>query len=128
MVKIVSLLAGTLIAYTSASYADERYDHFPALAADNTTQALCNLAEYNAKLQVLLTKDTLTAEDMVKVHELTYTLENAIQRIQKDLTAAATDLEEVHLASEKLDKNTVQQQGKTYLTALSLLTSPASCK
>jgi hypothetical protein len=40
---------------------------------------------------------------MVKIHELTYTLENALGKLSEDLAKAAVDLEEVHLASEKLD-------------------------
>jgi hypothetical protein len=65
--------------------------------------ALCNIVNYNKILTQLTQKEEMSVEDMVKIHELTYTLENALGKLSEDLAKAAVDLEEVHLASEKLD-------------------------
>lgn len=98
--------------------AQERISHYSGEPADSTTQALANLAEYNARLQALLAEDEV---DLHTVHELTYSLENALQRIQADLADAAEALEEVHLASEAADAETVKARGQAYLQATDAL-------
>ena len=112
----------------SNAQADEKYSHFPSLESADTASALCNLEVFNKKLQTLIKKDKLTPEDMVKVHELTYTLENAVIRLQKDLKTVAVDLENVHLASERLDKDTIKDSGKGYLDATNAILNRATCK
>lgn len=125
--KKLSATVGCLLLTASVAQADEKYSHFPSLDAPTTTAALCNLATFNQKLQVIAKKKALTPEDMVKVHELTYTLENAVIRLKKDLDSIAVDLEKVHKASEHLDLKTIQSSGKDYLAATSLLVTPKSC-
>jgi hypothetical protein len=93
---------------------DERPAHYSGEPADSMPQALANLAGYNARLQALLAEDEV---DLHTVHELTYTLENALQRIQADVAGAAEALEEVHLASEAADAETVKARGRVYLEA-----------
>lgn len=51
------------------------------------------------------------------MHELTYTLENALRKINAELTALAGTLEAVHVASERADPATVKTQGKAYLVS-----------
>ena len=114
-------------AFVGVAQADEKYNHFPSLEAPTSTVALCNLATFNEKLAAITNKDKLTTEDMVKVHELTYTLENAVIRLQAELQTIAADLEEVHLASERLDTTTIKQSGSAYLTATQLLLKPEEC-
>lgn len=108
--------------------ADEKYDHFPALESPDLKTALCNLKVYNEKLYKITSKEKLDSLDMVKIHELTYTIENSIQRIQKELTQLATELEEVHLASEKLDAKAIQENGDKFLQGSSLFSEPLTCK
>jgi len=116
-----------LTSVISAASAEERYDHFPSLEAADMKTAFCNIKSYNQTLASITAKETLSAEDMVKVHELTYTLENAIMRLQADLNQAAIDLEEVHQASERLEQSTIQTSGKRYLDATSQLLSGPKC-
>lgn len=104
---------------------DGEYNHFPSLAAPTTDVALSNLAKFNKELGAIVNKSALTPEDMVKVHELTYTLENAVMRLQSDLETIAADLEKVHKASERLDGETVKRAGHKYLTATDKLLTPA---
>lgn len=117
------------IAFSGITMADENYNHFPSLDAPDLKTALCNLKNYNLKLTVITDKTELTAIDMVKVHELTYTLENALQKLQSDLTAMAADLEEVHQASEKLAPDTLKRHSEKYVAQSNLLlASPTDCK
>lgn len=126
--KKLLIATASLMFFTAVNVqADEKYSHFPSLKADNTSAALCNLSKYNEKLQAIVNKQKLTTEDMVKVHELTYTLENAVQRLQKDLDTIAVDLEKVHKASEHLDQSTIKGSGDKYLTATSLVLAKSTC-
>ncbi|TKB46367.1 DUF6746 family protein [Thalassotalea mangrovi] len=127
MKKLIFALTAMLV-MISPSQAEEKYNHFPALESPDTATALCNIRNFNEKLNALTSKKTLTAEDMVKVHELTYTLENAVMRLQQDLDAIAVDLEKVHKASEQLDAATIKDSGEKYLTATGLILDPKSCQ
>ncbi|MBA1263375.1 DUF6746 family protein [Stutzerimonas sp. NM35] len=111
------LFSGAIVLVLSAaSWAESpRPAHYKGEPADTTQQAVANLNEYNPKLDAILAKDELTAMDMHEVHQLTYTLENALQRIQADLETTAALLEEVHIASETDKPDVVKARGKAYL-------------
>ncbi|MCP1339042.1 hypothetical protein NJR55_05485 [Idiomarina sp. M1R2S28] len=119
--KLLSMMAaGAALLFNVAAMADDdeqRYEHFKPEPAENLEQAIMNLNEYNAKLQEIVNGD-LTAQDMAKVHELTYTLEVALARLSKELDIAANSLEEVHLGSEQMNKQRVKGFGKSYLDTL----------
>ncbi len=55
---------------------------------------------------------------------LTYTLENALQRIDQEVDAMAISLEEVHLGSETLDQERVSSNGAAYLEAAAPTNQP----
>lgn len=50
----------------------------------------------------------------VKVHELTYTLENAVNFLRETLKQISVDLEEVHKASERLEPKIIRSAGESY--------------
>lgn len=125
---LLSAVSSLLLLTTASINADEDYSHFPSLKAPNAQVALCNMMKFNQKLNTIANKPKLSPEDMVKVHELTYTLENAVIRLQKELNTIAVDLEKVHKASETLDDKTVKNSGAAYLKATNLLTAATSCK
>lgn len=116
MKNLSILFAGVVLALglSGAAHA-ERPDHFKGKPAETLSAAVTNFSDYNQQLAAILAKDSLAPADMVKVHELTYTLENALEKISAELTALAETLEEVHVASEKLDANAVKTQGQKYL-------------
>lgn len=115
----VSVLTAAVLFVTPAMADDDerQYQHFKPEPAENLQQAIMNLTEYNAKLEEIIHGD-LSAEDMAKVHELTYTLEVALARLSKELDVAANSLEEVHLGSEQMNKQRVKGFGKDYLNTL----------
>lgn len=86
-----------------------------ARLADTLEEAVANFSEYNHKLEAILDGD-LTEEAMVEIHELTYTLENALAKINAELTHLADTLEELHLASEEYDTETAMNKGREYLS------------
>jgi len=110
----VAIVATAVMGLGSAQ-ADE-VDHFEGKPAPTLQAAMDNLETGNEQLRSLLAGD-LSATDMGRVHEVTYTLENALARIAEAREEAATVLEEVHLASERNDTDTVQADGDAYLEA-----------
>ncbi len=98
-----------------ASGAGERGAHFEGKPPATLAQAVADFNEYNLKLKAIL-DGKLTDADMAEVHQLTYTLENALEKINEEMSALAGTLEEVHLASEKLDRDAVLKHGRAYLS------------
>lgn len=118
------LFAGIVLALSLpiAAFADDRPDHFKGEPSETMEQALANLAEYNGRLEAILAKDELGPEDTAEIHQLTYTLENALARIESEVEALEETLEEVHVASERYEVDTVRTQGRTYLDNAAKLT------
>ena len=113
-VQLTSLSLALL--FSAASVASERVvDHYKGEPSSTLAEAVANFTEYNTKLEAILAQGSLSADDLHSIHELTYTLENALARINQDFTALSETLEQVHVASETADSDTVQQQGKAYL-------------
>lgn len=115
--KVLSLitLIGSLFFTSAIALADDdRPDHFKGLPANTLEQALANLNAYNEKLQAALTGE-LGAETMGEIHVLSYTLENALLKIEKEVDELKDTLEEVHQASEHMKTDKVKQQGNKYL-------------
>ena len=111
-------LAFTLATCLSVgALADERLKHAKGLPAPTLAEAMSNLHSHNAKLAQLL-EQPLTAQRMDEAHLLSYTLENALKRINADLASIADSLEAMHIASETNDPDTVKQQGQAYLDGI----------
>src|SRR5690606_30770368 len=77
--------------------------------------------EYSEKLRALLAKEELGAMELHEVHMLTYTLENALHKIQADLEQTAEVLEEVHIASETNKPEVVREKGQVFVETTSTL-------
>lgn len=102
------------LAWTASAAATD-IDHFKGKRSDTLSDAVANFSEYNGRLAALLAKDALSPADLGTVHELTYTLEVALARINAEMTAAAVTLEAVHKASERADSAAVKAQSDAYL-------------
>ena len=123
------LLAGALLAGgpALANGDDQDHDdgqaqvqHYKAEPAPNLEAAVKNLREYNQKLEEHLNQE-MTVENMEKIHQLSYTLENALKRMDKDLNSIASVLEGMHLASEARNEEKVQGNAETYLENMSMI-------
>ncbi|MCE8021689.1 hypothetical protein HOP51_16455 [Halomonas sp. MCCC 1A11036] len=118
------LLTSLLIApgYSQAqTQAGSSPAHFKGEPAETLSQAVANFSEYNQRLAELLVQDELSLTDLGTVHELTYTLENALEKIQEEVEAMTHILEEVHQGSETGDFEHVQSNGAAYLEAAQTL-------
>ncbi|PSJ18857.1 hypothetical protein C7H79_00715 [Nitrosomonas supralitoralis] len=104
-----------ILGFTTFVSADERPGHFKGKSANTLKQAVINFSEHNAKLEEILAKESLTPEELHIVHEWTYTLENALNKINEEFLELAEILEKVHIASETADMETVKNQGLRYL-------------
>ncbi|MGF1615157.1 MAG: DUF6746 family protein [Gammaproteobacteria bacterium] len=118
MTRRFALLAPFLTVFSLSAWSSEsqRPDHYEGLPAETLEIAVRNFSEYNGKLEAIISKGTLTVEDMEAVHQLTYTLENALGKINEELSALAETLEDVHVASENQDQNRVKARGQEYLS------------
>lgn len=115
----ILLTAGSLL--LSAPVFASDVDHYEGKKADTLEEAVTNLREYNGRLEALLDKEELSADDHAQVHRLSYTLENALKRIEEELPGIAADLESVHLASERQEAETVRSDGRKYLEQIDTL-------
>ncbi len=106
----ISILAAPLFAQ-----AEERADHFKGKPSESLEQALSNLQNYNAELARVLNTQPLTPITLHETHQLTYTLENALQKIAADINTMQISLEALHKASEINAPEEVKSLGKVYL-------------
>jgi hypothetical protein len=124
MKSLSMLVAGAVFALSlsGVTHAQQRPDHFQGKSAGTLTEAYNNLAEHNKKLSAILAQDKLGPADMAKVHELSYTLENALDKIRVELVDVAKTLERVHVGSEREDFDEVKTQGQKYLETAAQIT------
>src|SRR5690606_41105157 len=113
MTKHLILATATLL-FTLPAFADDEYDHYKGEPSKTLEQAVANYSEYNNRLEQVLAGE-LSPEAMNEVHQLTYTLENALGKMDDELEDIAERLELVHKASERADPDTVKQEGAVYL-------------
>jgi len=111
---VPALILGLAVA--TASLANDRVEHYEAKSTATLEEAVANFAEYNDKLAAILEQEGLEGADFEAIHELTYTLENALERMREDMAGLADTLETLHLASEDHDEAVAREQGAAYLT------------
>ncbi|SRR5690606_31064176 len=110
-----SLLTIVFLTLSGMALADaSRPDHYHGKPAETLEQAVTNFRDANQDLARLLEGD-LNNADIAAIHETTYTLENALAKLQQELAQLAETLEAVHVASEKVDRETLKTQGADYL-------------
>lgn len=102
----------------------DRPDHFKGKPSATLAEALANLQEYNQRLSDILDGE-LTPQKMAEIHQLTYTLEVALERIDDEVDTMKDTLEEVHLGSEQMNFERVKVNGVKYLEASNQLVEGA---
>ena len=110
----VTALALGLVAATASS-ASDRVEHYEARSAATLEEAVAIFVEFSDALKTVLEREPLEAADLEAVHEITYTLENALERMRGDLAELADIVEALHLASEDHDEAATREQGAAYL-------------
>lgn len=118
-----TLLAGLLLVCAEALHGDDRIDHFQPLPSATLADAMNNLNSHTAELQQLLQQDRLQPADLHKIHQLSYTLEAAVNRLQVSSAVMAVDIVAMHEASETGDAAVTRERGQRYLEAVQQLLS-----
>jgi hypothetical protein len=103
-------------AVTAEEMSPQGRPHFEGKRAETFAEALQNFETANGKLEEYLEDGAPEPADLAHIHELTYTLENALKVIRSELNELAITLEEVHLASERGDTEIVVEAGRNYLS------------
>jgi hypothetical protein len=110
---VAAALAFVPAAQASGSGGDVR--HFKGKPAATLSDAMRNLSESNARLEQLL-KGPVDDVAIAEIHQLTYTMENGLEKLRKELGALADTLEGLHKASEKMERDKVLRHGAEYLS------------
>ncbi len=113
-ITLTSLLVFVLSG--SAAFAGERVEHFKGKPAATIEQARANLSEYHRRMAGILAGDSLSPKDMAEIHQITYTLENALKHIAGELKSLQEELEKIHLASERNEAATIRAVAPNYLS------------
>lgn len=96
--------------------------HFKGEPADTLEAAILNLSSYNKKLAVYINQPSeITPNELHEIHQISYTLENALERLSAEVKDIQDLLEEVHLASEQARYDDAKNHGKAYLDKINLL-------
>jgi len=120
MKKFQLFIISCMFSIGSVCTADDDYEHSEGLRAETLQQALQNYDLYNKKLSEKLAHE-LTPEAMHEIHMLSYTLENALEKIEEVIEQHQEDLEEIHEASEHMNAEKVTKFGNKYLETSSTL-------
>jgi len=80
----------------------------------NLAEAVKQFSEYNTRLDQALAQEQ-TPENMAQIHELTYTLKAALEKIVEEMDGLNDTLEEIHIASEAESADEVSSYGAGYL-------------
>jgi len=107
---LVFILSGPM------AFAGERVKHFKGEPSTTIEEARANLSEYHRRMAGILARDSLSPKDMMEIHQITYTLENALKYIADELKRLQEELEKIHLASERNDSATIRAVAPNYLS------------
>jgi len=114
LIAVAAAAALGLAASIAPVTADE-VDHYKAKPSETLEQAVKNFTEYNQRLAKILEKDDLTIDDMERIHQLTYTLEVALAKINEEMSGLPATLERLHLSSEAHNTAEARGVGDVYL-------------
>lgn len=102
----IALLQAPFAAFANEGNAldgPERVEHYAAEQPQNETEALAQLAEKTEAVAAIMENDELTDSDLEAIHEVTYSLETAVDKLRETQTEASeTKLDAVDEAVQAL--------------------------
>ncbi|TQV73122.1 hypothetical protein FLL45_16850 [Aliikangiella marina] len=113
--SITLAVAGVVLTCATGFVHAEQVRHFAGKEVADYSQALAVLKSHNHQLKLLLSQKRLTKADLEQIHQMTYTMENAYQKMQQELTSTAEALEALHLASEGESSEKARELAKNYV-------------
>lgn len=114
------MMAGALA--MSANAWAEDVDHFEGKKPESLEEAVSLFKEYNAKFEEILSDRPLSDNQLAKIHRISYTMENALGKMNSEMLSLTQTLEKIHKASETGESDTVSDQGESYLSTSQELT------
>jgi len=120
IIKTTGLIIGMLI-LNQQVFASE-HKHFKGEQAATLSEAMSLLSEKNKQLAQMVSKDTLALKEVGEIHQMTYSMENALKKIKSELKSIEALLEEVHQASEHNEPKKIIDHSKQYLDKAKHLT------
>ncbi len=120
-IKLMLTATAIMLGCLTQAEAEEGVSHYEALPSETLVDAVENFVTYNDKVQEVLAREDLSVADMEDIHNLTYTLEIALAKINEELGALPVVLEEVHLASESDNPAHLRAVAKAYLEQAEVL-------
>lgn len=120
-IKLMVTATAIMLGGLTQADAEEGMSHYEAQPSETLAEAVENFVTYNDKVQEVLARDDLSVADMEEIHQLTYTLEIALAKINEELGALPVVLEEVHLASEGDDTAGLRTVAEAYLEKAEVL-------
>lgn len=114
MKTILRIAALSIFFSLSANAYSEDAKHFEGKKFDNITDAVAVLKDYNQRFEDKMNGE-LDALALHEIHELSYTMEDAVAFITSTLYTVAEELEAVHQATEHASPGTVRTSGAKYL-------------
>ena len=100
---------------TGNAFAGERADHYKGKVPKSLDQAMSYLRSHNAQLNTLLKTEKLSPQQLDEIHQMTYTMENAIKKLKNEVTVISDSLEALHKASETGKTKITKNLGEKYL-------------
>jgi len=100
----------------------EEVDHYEGKKPESLEEAVALFKEYNAKFEEILSNRPLSDEQLAEIHRISYTMENALGKMNSEMLSLTQTLENIHKASEQGDGETVTGQGQSYLSTSRKLT------
>ncbi|GAA0209547.1 hypothetical protein GCM10009123_16210 [Kangiella japonica] len=120
--KLLSSSVLALIITLSATVNASEIRHYKGKDINTVEEAIAVLQEYNPKLQAMLEAEELKPQDMGKIHEMTYTMENSLKILEGSLQITQRNLEELHLSSERMETEKAKIYGGLYLEGAAFYT------
>jgi len=108
------VLFGSLLSMSSVALASSS-SHFKGEEINDLPKAVQIFSEQNKKFSAIIEKGSIELKEMGVIHQMTYSMENALKKIKKEVAEMEELLEEVHEASEHGENQKVIDDGKKYL-------------
>ena len=122
MKKIVPVIAAVAVIGGLATYSivqsngNSRIEHYAGEQIETAEQAFNALETNNGKIAKILKSDSLTDSQLEEIHEISYTLESAIDKLisekagnKKTLKSVDEAIQAVHYASENHEEESVRE-------------------
>ncbi len=120
-ILIINLILSFLCFSIPVDASESKIDHYAAGDIASVGDAVQSLKTSGDKIAAILKKESLTVQEIETVHEISYTIEAAVEKLRgsgkfdsKRLETLSSTVEEIHLASEQHLEDIVRKYFKDY--------------